>query len=102
MKIVRKYRSLNIISLAAILVSLISSALISSPAYAKPSDALQGQLGSNGQDARPFYNFAHNPNVIDVANASLLNGANALEPDVMHFPNPSCPWDPAVITNISP
>lgn len=92
MKTLRKFRSLNIISLIAIVASLLSSAWSSLPPHAQPevANGVQGQLGSNGQHARPFYNFAHNPNVIDVVNKSIFVGANALEPDLMHFPNPSC------------
>jgi len=85
MKITRKNRSFNIITLIVMLVGLFSSPLTSSPAYAMPSP-----LGSNGQNPRPFYNFGHNPNEIIEATEAINAGANALEPDVMHFPNPTC------------
>jgi HYR domain-containing protein len=85
MKITRKDRSFNIIALIVMLAGLLSSPLTSSPAYAMPSP-----LGGNGQDPRPFYNFGHNPNEIDEATEAINGGANALEPDLMHFPNPTC------------
>ncbi len=85
MKITRKNRSSNIITLIVMLVGLFSSPLTSSPAHAMPSP-----LGSNGQNPRPFYNFGHNPNEITEATEAINAGANALEPDVMHFPNPTC------------
>jgi hypothetical protein len=85
MKITRMDRSFNIITLIVMLASLLSGTLTSSPAYAMPS-----QLGSNGQNPRPFYNFGHNPNEIIEATEAINGGANALEPDVMHFPNPAC------------
>lgn len=46
-----------------------------------------GGLGANGQHARPFYNVAHNPNAIEEATQALAVGANALEPDLMRFPD---------------
>src|SRR5215213_3203508 len=85
MQITRKNRSFNIITLIVMLVGLFSGTLTSSPAYAMPS-----KLGSNGQNPRPFYNFGHNPNEIIEATEAINGGANALEPDVMHFPNPTC------------
>ena len=42
-------------------------------------------IGTNGQHARPFYNFAHNPNALEEIGQALDKGANALEPDVMRF-----------------
>src|SRR5258706_835695 len=85
MKVTRKYLSFNIITLLVMLASLLSSPLTSSSAHAMPS-----QLGSNGQDARPFYIFGHNPNEASEATDAINNKANALEPDLMHFPNPDC------------
>ncbi len=45
---------------------------------------------SNGQAPRPFWNFAHNPNRMSDVDATIANGGNALEPDIMLFPNPAC------------
>ena len=44
-----------------------------------------GAKGSNGQNARPFYNVAHNPNALSEATTAFDAGANALEPDIMRF-----------------
>jgi len=89
MKITHKYRIFNIITLIVMLASLLGS-MTSSPAYAMPREGNPAQLGSNGQDPRPFYNVGHNPNEISEATDAINHGANALEPDVMHFPNPAC------------
>jgi hypothetical protein len=45
---------------------------------------------SNGQAPRPFWNFAHNPNELSNIDDTVTNGGNALEPDIMLFPNPDC------------
>jgi hypothetical protein len=36
----------------------------------------------NGSSPRPFYVFAHNPNDLDSVTNALMNGCNALEPDI--------------------
>src|SRR5262245_32965861 len=68
-----------------VLVPLALLAVIASSQVIRGNVA--GGIGGNGQHARPFYNVAHNPNAIEEATAAILSGANALEPDMMRFPN---------------
>jgi hypothetical protein len=42
---------------------------------------------TNGQARRPFWIFAHNPNEMSNVDDTVANGGNALEPDIMFFPN---------------
>ena len=55
---------------------------------------------TNGQAPRPFWNFAHNPNEMSDVDETVLFGGNALEPDIMLFPNPSC--EIPILGNTSP
>jgi hypothetical protein len=65
--------------------------------------AFPGSLSAqttNGQAPRPFWIFAHNPNEMSNVDDTIANGGNALEPDIMLFPNPSCTIP--ILGNISP
>ena len=41
----------------------------------------------NGAKKRPFWIYAHNPNTLEEAEQALKDGANALEPDIIHLPD---------------
>jgi hypothetical protein len=65
-----------------VILTFVAALLISSIAGAGGSSS---DLGPNGQHRRHFYIVGHNPNTIDEVRRHLAAGANALEPDVMHF-----------------
>src|SRR5262245_423213 len=65
-------------------ISLFALALVLTVA---PRASAQPGSGPNGTDPRPFYNIAHNPNTLAMAELALVNGANALEPDVIVLPD---------------